>query len=253
MLPWDMRNPKWHRDEIILALELYFSPDRGPIDRRNPRIIQLSALLNTLPLISDRPDAERFRNPDGVSFKLSNFLALDKQYAGKGMTHGSKLDKKLFEEYSNNQPLLRYVAAEVKHIVEDPELRQAIYKVEDDEQTQEDSVIEGQILYKLHKVRERAPKIIKAKKDQAMEKYGKLICEACVFVFEETYGTLGTGFIECHHRTPLAQFKAEKKTRLEDLALVCSNCHRMLHKQIDTLSVEDLREIIKNSRQFKIP
>ena len=87
-----MRNPKWHRDEIILALDLYFSPGRGPIDKKNPRIIELSQLLNRLPLPLDRPDAEKFRNPDGVTFKLSNFLALDKHYSGKGMTHGSKLD-----------------------------------------------------------------------------------------------------------------------------------------------------------------
>ena len=124
--------------------------------------------------------------------------------------------------------------------------------MENDEQAEEDSVMEGQMLYKLHKVRERSPKIVKAKKEQAIERYGKLICEACVFVFEETYGTLGIGFIECHHRTPLAQFKAGRKTRLEDLALVCSNCHRMLHKKIDTLSVEDLRGIIQNARQPKI-
>jgi len=243
-----MRNPKWHRDEVILALDLYFSPDRGPIDKKNPNIIELSQLLNKLPLISDRPDAEKFRNPDGVTFKLSNFLALDNHYSGKGMRHGSKLDKKLFKEYSNSLPLLHNIATEIKHIISDPELRQAIYKVEDDEQAVEDSVMEGQMLYKLHKVRERSPKIVKAKKEQAMERYGKLICEACIFIFEETYGVLGTGYIECHHRTPLAQFKTEKKTRLEDLALVCSNCHRMLHKQIDVLTVEDLRDIIKNAR-----
>jgi len=45
-----MKNPKWHRDEIILALDLYFSQDRGPIDVRNAKIISLSQTLNALPL-----------------------------------------------------------------------------------------------------------------------------------------------------------------------------------------------------------
>jgi 5-methylcytosine-specific restriction protein A len=246
-----MRNPKWHRDEIILALDLYFSPDRGPIDKKNPRIIELSRVLNTLPLISNKPDEEKFRNPDGVTFKLSNFLSLDKNYGGRGMTHGSKLDKQLFEEYSDKKDLLHYVATEIKVVLQDPELRQAIFKIEDDEQTEQDSVMEGQMFYKLHKVRERSPKIVKAKKEQAMSRDGRLVCEACIFVFEEVYGPLGAGFIECHHRTPLSQFKVEKKTALDDLALVCSNCHRMLHKQIDSLSVEDLGMIIKNSREHK--
>lgn len=243
-----MHNPKWHRDEIILALDLYFSPDRGPIDSKNPRIIELSDLLNSLPLEISRPDKERFRNPNGVTIKFSNFLSFDKSYKGKGMQNASKLDKELFNEYVDKKELLHYIASEIKLIAKDPELVRAIYHTEDDDQTEQDAVMEGQMLYKLHKIRERAPKIVKAKKEQAMSKHGKLICEACIFVFEEMYGTLGTGFIECHHRTPLSQFKAEKRTTLDDLALVCSNCHRMLHKQIDTLSVEGLGMIIKYSR-----
>ena len=34
------------------------------------------------------------------------------------------------------------------------------------------------------------------------------------------------------------------KTTIDDLAMVCSNCHRMLHRSIDTLSVESLRRLI---------
>jgi 5-methylcytosine-specific restriction enzyme A len=81
-----MRNPKWHRDEIILALDLYFSLDRGSIDHKNPKIIELSKTLNALPLFPDRPDEDRFRNSNGVTLKLSNFLAFDPNYKGKGMT-----------------------------------------------------------------------------------------------------------------------------------------------------------------------
>jgi 5-methylcytosine-specific restriction enzyme A len=39
-----------------------------------------------------------------------------------------------------------------------------------------------------------------------------------------TYGQLGEDFIECHHRLPLST-TGERRTRLSDLALVCSNCH----------------------------
>lgn len=236
-----MRNPKWHRDEIILALDLYFSADRGSIDDKNKKIIELSRVLNKLPLFPDRPDEEKFRNPNGVTLKLSNFLAFDPAYKGKGMTSGSKLDKEVFQEYFIQRDKLKAIAAEIKNVAESPETRQKIYTIEEDDQTRNDTVMEGQVLYKLHKVRERDYSIILRKKEQALNLFGKLACEACVFVFEELYGFIGKGFIECHHRTPLSSIKVSTKTTLDDLSLVCANCHRMLHKQIDVLSVEDLK------------
>ena len=45
-----MRNPKWERDEIILTLNLYFDKNRGSLDSNNPKIIELSELLNKLPI-----------------------------------------------------------------------------------------------------------------------------------------------------------------------------------------------------------
>jgi 5-methylcytosine-specific restriction protein A len=242
-----MRNPKWHRDEIILALDLYFSSDRGSIDKKNPKIIELSERLNSLPLFVQRSDEEKFRNPNGVATKLSNFLALDSRYGGKGLTHGSKLDKKLFEEYDQRQELLHSVAREIRDIINDDLLRSKILLIEDDEQTIDDSVIEGQVIYKLHKLRERDPKIVNQKKVQVFNISGKLECEICEFSFQEFYGILGAGFIECHHRVPLSKFKAESRTRLDDLALVCSNCHRMLHRRIDNLSIPELKLIIVNA------
>lgn len=60
-----MRNPAWHRDEIILALDLYFASDRGSLDSGNIRVKEVSKLLNELPIFPYRPDKERFRNANG--------------------------------------------------------------------------------------------------------------------------------------------------------------------------------------------
>ncbi|WP_394342507.1 HNH endonuclease [Taibaiella helva] len=60
-----------------------------------------------------------------------------------------------------------------------------------------------------------------------MKATGRLACEVCGFDFFQTYGPLGADFIECHHTKPLATYKAGEKTKLADLAVVCSNCHRM--------------------------
>jgi 5-methylcytosine-specific restriction protein A len=243
-----MRNPKWHRDEIILALDLYFSKDRGSIDGKNPKIIELSRVLNKLPLFPERPDEEKFRNPNGVTLKLSNFLPFDPNYQGKGMTGGSKLDEQIFKEYITRQSELHAIAQEIMKAVENDQIRNALSKVEEDEETMNDSVLEGQVLYRLHKYRERDKAIVTRKKDQVLAVHGKLACEACTFVFEDFYGPIGQGFIECHHTTPLAKLKVATKTTLDSLSLVCSNCHRMLHKHIDTLSVPDLMTMMRHDR-----
>jgi 5-methylcytosine-specific restriction protein A len=243
-----MRNPKWHRDEIILALDLYFSPTRGSLDAKNPNIIGLSKILNSLPLFYNKPDEAKFRNVNGVTLKLSNFLPFDPSYTGKGMTSGSRLDKEIFYEFQSKKEELSSIASEIKKAVADEDLKAKLYGIEEDEVTQEDSVAEGQVLYKLHKFRERNQKIVKQKKEQTLSLYGKLTCEACIFVFEEFYGDIGKDFIECHHLVPLSKFKVETKTTLDSLGLVCSNCHRMLHKKIDTLSLQDLKMMIKYHR-----
>lgn len=243
-----MRNPKWHRDEIILALDLYFSTDRGSMDSRNPKVIEVSEIINKLPLFADRPDEEKFRNPNGVALKLSNFRHFDEDYNGKGMKGGSKLDKIVFNEFKDQKQNLKVIASEIKKIVDNPILLSQVQKVEEDEVTLSESVIEGAVLYKMHKVIERNKSISIQKKKQALYNTGKLICEACVFDFESYYGNIGKGFIECHHRTPLSNFKVAMKTTLDDLALVCSNCHRMLHKKIDTITIEDLKMMIKYDR-----
>jgi hypothetical protein len=112
----------------------------------------------------------------------------------------------------------------------------------------EEEIIEGRRLLKLHKIRERKPQLVSRKKKSVLAKTGRLLCDACDFDFAETYGKLGDGFAECHHRLPLADYDEEAPTLLEDLAIVCSNCHRMLHRSRPMMTVEDLRALILQRR-----
>lgn len=59
------RNPPWNEDELVLALDVYL--EYGMLDDRDPRVIELSNLLNELARGTDHPDAERFRNGNGVA------------------------------------------------------------------------------------------------------------------------------------------------------------------------------------------
>ena len=106
---------------------------------------------------------------------------------------------------------------------------------------------EGKAKYVRHKTRERNPEIIRAKKREFEKQNGKLFCEVCEFDFEKAYGPRGRGFIECHHNLPLHEEEAERITKLSDLSLLCSNCHRMIHRKKKWLSVTELKKLLKSS------
>lgn len=105
---------------------------------------------------------------------------------------------------------------------------------------------EGSKALRTHIQIERDPKLVKAKKDAVLAETGRLKCEACTFDFSEWYGDAGNGFCEVHHLKPLAH-KGRRTTRLSDLAVVCSNCHRIIHRGRKMLSLQELRRLIKSN------
>lgn len=72
-------------------------------------------------------------------------------------------------------------------------------------------------------------------------------CNICGFDFGTKYGQLGEGYIEIHHIIPHASFMGEHEINpYTDLIPVCSNCHRMIHKQRDNwLTIDDMKKIIQ--------
>lgn len=135
------------------------------------------------------------------------------------------------------------IAKRIRAVSQDLELANELYLIENEDE-REFQVSEGTVIYKLHIYRERDTRIIQKKKEKEFRRLGRLPCEACTFDFYQKYGDLGYKYIECHHRTPLSEFSSSTKTTLMDLALVCSNCHRMLHRKVDTLSVEGLKKLL---------
>jgi 5-methylcytosine-specific restriction protein A len=106
---------------------------------------------------------------------------------------------------------------------------------------------EGRELMRLHRQKERNRKAVARKKEKVLAATGKLVCEVCDFDFAEAYGELGNGFAECHHRTPLAELTEEYHIKLGELAIVCANCHRMLHRR-PLNKVEELRQLVLSRR-----
>ncbi|MEV0974526.1 HNH endonuclease [Microtetraspora glauca] len=75
---------------------------------------------------------------------------------------------------------------------------------------------------------------------------GEISCERCTFNFERVYGPRGTGYIECHHMVPFHASGATTTT-LDDLALLCSNCHRTIHRAAPWPTPAELRRLINHA------
>lgn len=91
---------------------------------------------------------------------------------------------------------------------------------------------EGMEKFVIHKKKERSKRLIKDAKQKFKDNNnGKLFCECCGFNFNDVYGDLGNDFIEGHHITPISSITSDHRSSIEDIALLCSNCHRMVHRE----------------------
>ena len=231
------RNPPWQRDELILALDLYMQLGRKIPNEDHPQVIALSKLLNELPIHGSR--LANFRNRAGVKLKLANFRAVEQP--GRGMARGNHLEQIVWNDFAADAHRLRTTAAAISTGARSAEV-QADVVVADEPDEQE--FPEGRIIYRLHRARERNRTLVDRKKASVLRAKGKLACEACEFDFAAVYGPLGDGFIECHHAVALSTLSTAQKTKLEDLVLVCSNCHRMIHRKRPWLTAKEVRRWI---------
>ena len=143
----------------------------------------------------------------------------------------------MFDEFVGARPVLARVATGIK------QYGPMAVAVNPEPELEELEAPEGRLLYRLHRRLERDRRIV-ARKKRSAARIGPLICEVCGFDFEARYGQRGAGYIECHHTTPLSA-SGPVVTSTRDLALVCSNCHRMLHRGPSWISPRALRKVIQ--------
>ncbi len=115
--PWGFsvpRNPDWTTDELILALDLYLRHNPNHISKEHAAIVELSEVLNSLPIHPSESSSPTFRNPNGVYMKLCNFLRLDPSYEGAGLRAGGQLEEVVWEEYANDPSRLAEVVEAIR-------------------------------------------------------------------------------------------------------------------------------------------
>ncbi|WNZ11192.1 HNH endonuclease [Streptomyces sp. 11x1] len=246
-----MRSPAWTEDELVLAGALVVKNGWRELRTGDQKVHELSELLRSLPLHSPEARAlPEFRSPDSVSRKTSDFATNYQSYSGKG-TKGGEGTLRMIKAFTEREAEMLQAAEAIVESMGSGELQllpQQPDEVDDDGLT----AIEGRLLVRRALVRERDRKLRKLKIQQVLNSGEPLRCEVCLFDFARIYGSIGEGFIEVHHVTPL-YISGTRKTRLDDLACLCANCHRMCHTSRPGESwrtPDDLRDEIRKAAQL---
>ena len=233
-----MKNPDWTRDEHIIALDFYLSHMPSVPGRDSSEILELSRILNSLNSFLENEKTEKFRNPSGVYMKLMNFRRFDPAYTGVGLAHGNKDEKVVWDLYANKPEELKKLATHIKQFTNTE--TNSIPQIPDEEEEGN----EGQILSRVHRYRERDKTLVTKKKNSFLKEYPRLFCQGCGFDFEKKYGIRGKDYIECHHTKPVSELAVGETTKLADLILLCSNCHRIVHRKKPWLTIDELKKIL---------
>ncbi|MEJ8307991.1 HNH endonuclease [Agrobacterium larrymoorei] len=245
--PQDEPQPKhfrWIADELILALSLYLNHGGSPPNQYSLETISLSNELRVLGSLMGRRRRANYRSPSSVYMKAMNFRRLDPKFINSGtvgLKNGSQAEQRIWDLYGNKPEELGQIASAIRAAIASQELLQITIADEDYDAAEG---VEGRVLVGLHRSKERDRAIVEKKKRHAIKKYGCLRCEGCRIVFGEKYGAHGDGFIEAHHLFPVRDMLPNHRTKIGDLALLCANCHRMVHKRVPWLTIHELKDIV---------
>jgi len=103
---------------------------------------------------------------------------------------------------------------------------------------------EGRMLTRLHAYKERDRAFAaKVRKYYKQKNGGKLHCEACGLQPETLYNDRGDRCIEAHHKIPIEELQPDSITRVDDMAMVCASCHRIIHSQKPCLTIEEVKAL----------
>ncbi|MFI8227322.1 HNH endonuclease [Streptomyces sp. NPDC085900] len=248
-----MRIPAWTEDELVLAGALVVKNGWRELRTNDREVQELSELIRSLPLHTPEERAlPGFRSPDSVSRKTSDFMSNHKLYTGKP-TRCGKPTLLMIEAFTEREAEMLKAAEALEEGIASGELYTIPIQLDEVDEAGA-TAIEGRLLARQALARERDPKLRALKIRQVRRSGQPLRCEVCDFDFARVYGDLGEGYIEVHHVTPL-YISGTRETKLDDLACLCANCHRMCHRSRPGESWRTpaaLREHIRKSAQSAI-
>lgn len=194
--------------------------------------------------VADRRDVEPLRLIDITD------RASDLSYASAPMPPLQPLELPAFRGLRELTPQGSELLSGIWYAYQD-ELQSASDYVEDYLELTEDdrAYAEGRLVMRTLHERQRNRTLVRQAKQRHRRRDRSLSCEVCGFSFVDAYGV---DYIEAHHTDQMASFMGEHETRVDDLHLLCANCHRMIHSQTPPLSIEQLKDLLQTRRAQRI-
>ena len=232
------------QDEWLLCLEVYLRYRGQPApSATSPEMNELSDSMRRIRAALAGKPAKSFRPPKGVHRRILEFKHLDENPEKAHEKPQSARD--VWATWGGQS---HATVVQVTNAIKACASADEVQAVEETDIEYNYHAVESQILTRVHSVRERDRKIVAIKKERFQdENEGRLYCEACFFDFDRTYPQHGKGYIECHHIKPLSDLRPGEVTTLDDLALLCSNCHRMVHYRRPWLDMRNLVQILNRA------
>ena len=150
------------------------------------------------------------------------------------------MPEQVWRRYADDSAAVRSLVTSIRAIAEGvvPE-HNAAKEPEPDEA----GVLEGRLIYRLHRRRERDP-ALRVRKLKQLERAGhRATCQVCGLVPDSVFGPGCDQVLECHHIRPLRL--GQRRTQLADVALLCATCHTAIHARGLLVTLEDLRDALR--------
>mgnify|MGYP006968299201 CR=1 FL=1 len=222
-----MANVGFTRDEVILALDvLYFSGEKY-LSPKSKAIVELSKILNQLPIhpVAKRP--ENFRNSTGVSHQIDRFR---RGYSADGKAwHVNTLFFQIADEFAHDLDQLHNIAQAIR--------RNAPYfeSVPFGSALEQDDFPEGALLGHLHRLLEQRD----GKKVPCGER-----CAICQLEPEIIYQPCDS-ILQNHLTVHPIQMDGGVKYTSTEFITVCPNCHAALHRYRPWLGKENCENLLR--------
>lgn len=221
-----MANVSFTRDEAILALDTLMFSKKSNLSSNSLAVIELSQLLNELPIHPTEKRTANFRNPVGISDQLRGF---GYSLRPNNRVRVGSVFLVVYEEYRNCPEQIHAIAEAIK------QNREFFKTATFGSEFEGEDFPEGALLYHLHRVLEARDgrKIVPAEN-----------CEICHLNLSEVYKPISGNFLQCHLTVPITELNGSKHYKTDDFITVCPNCHAMVHKYRPWVTRDSAGEIL---------
>ena len=221
-----MANASFTRDEVILALDVLYFAGNERLSKDSNRIIDLCALLQSLPIVPDAVRPPLFRTENGVSNQLMFFRR--SMETGIKNSHLGEIFLQVAAEYENRHDELHQIAEAIRRNV-------PYYTTTFGDQTENDAFPEGALLNHLHR-------IIEARDSNKLTP-GKR-CEICQIDTVDIYPSCPS-LMTMHLMVPITALDGKKRYSASEFITVCPNCHTALHRRRPWLTKENCGDLLR--------